>query len=150
MLSHQLQLCVKHQLQEWSLMCVGRVVYDRNRQQHRNGSVDESYSCHSSDGWSSCPGTWSDKIRSDLFVSMISLYWTSKTFYTVYIFFGFLDLSQHYTTIDIVNHIWSCLILLPNYFQSLHLSKLSKLSHLSSPNLGIIFFLQTEIFMTHL
>ncbi len=43
LLRHQLQLCTKHQLQQWSLMCVGRIVQDRSRQQHRNGPVDQFY-----------------------------------------------------------------------------------------------------------
>ncbi len=42
-LSHKLQICTEHQLQQWSLMCSGRVVQDRIRQQQRNGPVDRLY-----------------------------------------------------------------------------------------------------------
>ncbi len=40
---HQLQLCTRTPTAQWSLMCAGRVVQDRRRQQHRNGPVDRPY-----------------------------------------------------------------------------------------------------------
>ena len=43
LLRHQLQLCTRTPTTEWSLTCTGRVVQDRNRQQHRNGSVGWLY-----------------------------------------------------------------------------------------------------------
>ena len=43
MLRHKLQLCTRTLTSQWSLMCAGRVVQDRSRQQHKNGPVDRLY-----------------------------------------------------------------------------------------------------------
>jgi hypothetical protein len=43
LLGHQLHLCTRTPTVRWFLKCVGRVVQDRNRQQHKNGPVVRLY-----------------------------------------------------------------------------------------------------------